>query len=109
MSKKYKILIDPLAKKDLSDIFFFVAINDNPDSANRLLDGIENTVYNLETFPERGHIVPEIKSTGIRQYLEILYKSYRIIYEIDDKMVYVHTVIDGRRNVQEVLNERLLR
>ena len=41
-------------------------------SANRLLDALEETCYKLEKFPERGHVPPELRSTGINNYLEIL-------------------------------------
>ena len=106
---KYKVLIDPLAKQDLKEIFLYVALNDNLQSANKLLDSLEEICYKLEAYPERGHIPPEIRSTGIKKYLEIHFKPYRIIYEIEGNIVYVHTVLDGRRNIQEILSDRLLR
>ena len=109
MSRKYKVLIDPLAKLDLKEIFIFVAINDSIQSANKLLDGLEEACYKLEKYPERGHIPPELRQTGIKNYLEIHYKPYRIIYEIERNLVYIHSVLDGRRNIQEILNNRILR
>jgi toxin ParE1/3/4 len=109
MIKKYKVIIDPLAKQDLKEIFIYVAANDNLGSANTLLDKLEETCYKLEEYPERGHIPQELKRTGIKRYLEIHYKPYRIIYEIEKGLVYIHTVLDGRRYIQEILSERLLR
>lgn len=105
---KYKVLIDPKAKQDLKDIFIYVAINDSLSSANKLLDAIENTCYKLEEYLERGHIPIELRPTGIKKYLEIHFKPYRIIYEIDKSIIYIHSVLDGRRNIQEILSERLL-
>jgi toxin ParE1/3/4 len=107
--KKYKVIIDPQAKADLKEIFVYVSVNDSLESANKLLDRIEETCFKLERYPERGHIPPELRQTGIKNYLEIHYKPYRIIYEIDDKLVYIHSVIDGRRNIQEILGNRILR
>lgn len=107
--KKYKILIDPKAKQDLKEIFIYIAANDNILKANKLLDSLENTLYKLEKIPERGHIPPELKQTGIKRYLEIHYKPYRIIYEVDNYNIYIHCILDGRRNIQEILSERLLR
>ena len=106
---KYKVLIDPFAKQDLKEIFIYVALNDNLMSANKLLDSLEKTCHKLESYPERGHIPPEIRSTGIKKYLEIHFKPYRIIYEIEGSIVYVHSVLDGRRNIQEILSDILLR
>lgn len=109
MTMKYKVIIDPQAKLDLKEIFIYVALNDSVQSANRLLDDLEETCYKLEKFPERGHIPPELRQIGIKNYLEIHYKPYRIIYEIEDNLIYIHSVIDGRRNIQEILSNRFLR
>ena len=107
--KKYKVLIDPQAKQDLKELFIYAALNDSISLADKLLDAIEKTCYKLEEYPERGHIPQELKLTGIKRYLEIHYKPYRIIYEIDKRLIYIHAVLDGRRNIQEILAERLLR
>lgn len=107
--KKYKVLIDPQAKKDLQELLIYVAANDSISSAEKLLDKLESSCYKLEDYPERGHIPQELRNTGIKRYLEIHYKPYRIIYEIDNNLVYIHTVLDGRSNIQEILSERLLR
>jgi toxin ParE1/3/4 len=106
---KYKVIIDPQAKLDLKEIFIYVAVNDSIQSANKLLDALEETCSKLERIPERGHIPPELRPTGIKKYLEIHYKPYRIIYEIEKNIIYIHCVIDGRRNIQEILSNRFLR
>lgn len=106
---KFKVIFDPQAKLDLREIFLYVAVNDNIQSANKLLDALEETCYKLEKYPDRGHIPPELRTTGIKSYLEIHYKPYRIIYEIENNLVYVHSVVDGRRNIQEILSNRFLR
>jgi toxin ParE1/3/4 len=106
---KYKVIIDPQAKLDLNEIFIYIAVNDSIQSANKLLDALEETCSKLERIPERGHIPPELKPTGIKKYLEIHYKPYRIIYEIEKNIIYIHCVIDGRRNIQEILSNRFLR
>jgi toxin ParE1/3/4 len=105
----YKVIIDPQAKRDLEEIFFYVARNDSLQPANRLLDALEKTCVNLEKFPVRGHIPPELSLTGIKKYLEINYKPYRIIYETEENIIYIHAVIDGRRNIQEILTDQILR
>lgn len=109
MTKKYKVIIDPLAKTDLKELFIYVSLNDSVESANKLLDELESTCEKLTKYPERGHIPPELRETGIKNYLEIHYKPYRIIYEIESNLVYIHSVLDGRRNIQDILNNRILR
>ena len=109
MSMKYKVIIDSQAKLDLKEIFIYVAMNDSIQSANKLLDALEHTCLKLESIPDRGHIPPELRPTGIKKYFEIHYKPYRIIYEIEKNIIYIHCVIDGRRNIQEILSNRFLR
>ena len=106
---KYKVIIDPQAKEDMKEIFSYVSINDSLEAANKLLDKIEETCYKLEKYPERGHTPEELRTTGIKRYLEIYYKPYRIIYEIKKNIIYIHSVLDGRRNIQEILSNRILR
>ena len=106
---KYKVFIDPQAKKDLNEIFIYVALNDCLEAAIKLLDRLEKTCLKLEKYPKRGHIPEELRSTGIKKYLEIHYKPYRVIYEIDNDLIYIHSVLDGRRNIQEILKARILR
>ncbi|MEN8191512.1 MAG: type II toxin-antitoxin system RelE/ParE family toxin [Bacteroidota bacterium] len=107
--RKCKVVIDPQAEQDLKEIFIYVATNDSISVADKLLNSLEKTCFNLEEFPERGHIPQELKLTGIKRYLETHNKSYRIIYEIDNNLIYIHSILDGRRNIQEILSERLLR
>ena len=109
MTKKYKVVIDSLAKADVKEIFIYVSANDSVESASKLLDGLESTFEKLEKYPQRGHIPSELRETGIKDYLEIHYKPYRIIYEIEGNLVYIHSVLDGRRNIQEILSDRILR
>jgi len=109
MTKKYKVVIDSLAKADVKEIFIYVSANDSVESASKLLDGLELTFEKLEKYPQRGHIPSELRETGIKNYLEIHFKPYRIIYEIEGNLVYIHSVLDGRRNIQEILNNRILR
>ena len=106
---KYRVVIDPQAKWDLKEIFQYVATSDSKEAANKLLDNLELTCSKLEKFPERGHIPEELRTTGIKKYLEIHFKPYRILYEIKNDHVYVHSVLDGRRNIQEILTARILR
>src|SRR4030067_3109119 len=99
---KYKVIIDPQAKEDMREIFFYVSINDSLDKANKLLDKIEETCNKLERFPKRGHIPEELRNTGIKKYFEFHYKPKRIIYMIKKNKIYGHSVLDGRRNIQDI-------
>ena len=59
--------------------------------------------------PERGRIPPELERIGVYEYLEIHVKAYRIIYQIIDNDVFIHCILDGRRDLLELLEYRILR
>lgn len=106
---KYKVLVIEAAELDLLDIHLFVEQNDSPDRADKLLNGIEQTVAGLDKMPEQGHVPPKLERTGIHDYREVHFKPYRIIYEITAKTVIVHAIFDSRRDLRDLLQERLLR
>ena len=46
---------------------------------------------------------------GITKYRELIQEYYRIVYEISGNKVIVHTIIDGRRNFEEIIISKLSR
>lgn len=106
---KYKIRITEEAEKDILDIYYYVARTDSEESATRLIDHLEKVCISLADLPARGHIPPELKDIAVKDYLEIHFKPYRIIYQIIDKSIYVHCIVDGRRDMQSLLEHRMIR
>ena len=45
---------------------------------------------------------------GIREFREVFFKPYRIIYKVVGKNVYVLLIADGRCDLQTLLQRRLL-
>jgi toxin ParE1/3/4 len=106
MSFKVNLLLE--AEDDLLEIFKYVAIEDSLGNAESLFDNLYRKCISLKDFPNRGHVPPELFGVN-KTYLEIHYKPYRIIYEIAEDIVYIHCVLDGRREMKRLLEERLLR
>ncbi|MBI4690897.1 MAG: type II toxin-antitoxin system RelE/ParE family toxin [Nitrospirae bacterium] len=106
---KYKVRITGVAQDDLYSIYTYVANNDSPGKAEHLLDNIERAIVSLETMSARGNHPPEMQRWGILDFREVFFKPYRIIYEIKEKSVFIHAVLDGRRNCEDLLQQRLLR
>lgn len=96
------------ALQDLYDIYLYISENDSIEKAEFLIDKIENICSSLENFPERGHIPHELELLQISEYREIHYKPYRILYQIINNTVFVHRVLDGRRDIQQLLLRRLM-
>jgi len=105
---KYRVVLVEAAERDLLDLLLFVELSDSPARADALLDQIEQALTTLAQMPRRGHYPPELAPLGIHDFRGIHYKPYRIFYEIIAREVIVHAVVDGRRDLRDLLAARLL-
>ncbi len=97
------------AEEDLLAIYLYVAAADSVDRAELLLERLEATIGSLDQLARRGRAPPELAKVGVREFREIVSRPYRIVYEITGRTVFVHAVLDGRRDLVDLLAERLLR
>jgi len=97
------------AEDDIFHIYRYISLNDSIGNAEYVFEKIQQTCDSLSQNPERGHYPPELEQTGILEYREIHFKPYRIIYNIAGRDVLIHCILDGRRDLQELLERRLLR
>ncbi len=104
----FTVLLTEAAVIDLEDIYTYISEHDSPQKADYVLDQIEKKFVSLSELPERGVYPKELQSLGIRDYRQISFKPYRIIYRIDNENVYVYLIVDGRRDMQTLLQRRLL-
>lgn len=106
---KFKVNITSSAEKDLFEIYQYVYLNDLEETAGKLYSKLYEKCLSLQKYPNRGHVPPELSLLGIDDFLELSCKPYRIIYQIIKKLVYIHCILDGRRDMQKLLQERLIR
>ena len=66
----------------------FIA-SDDPSAADRWATGLVNAVAKLKRHPKLGRVVPEI---GQEEYREIIYGSYRVVYRVSEKTIFILTV-----------------
>ena len=106
--RSFRVQWAEAAVRDLEELISYIAA-DSPLNAERILDKLEKRARTLESTPARGRVVPELAHFGIRNWRELIVKPYRIIYRIDEDTVNVFAVLDGRRDLQDLLLERLIR
>jgi len=107
MSVVYKVLWTHAAERDLGDITAFIA-SDNPQNALHVLEKIRNKAASLYSLPEQGRIVSELHSNGIFIYRELIISPWRLLSRIAESNAYVMALLDGRRNVEDILLNRLV-
>jgi toxin ParE1/3/4 len=106
--KKYDVRWADAAETDLTGIVEYGA-TDSPSNASEILENVRKKASSLQLFPERGRVVPELRDQGVLQYRELMVGPWRTIYRISEKRVYVLSALDLRRNVEDLLLERLIR
>jgi toxin ParE1/3/4 len=111
MSKRavnFEVLLSLGAEQDLEAIYDYICQADSEHSANYVLDQLIEVVDGLSKFPERGSYPKELLELGIKDFRQTFFKPYRVIYRVSEAKV-VYLVVDGRRDLQTMLSQRLLR
>ncbi len=84
------------ALDDLESIASYIE-QDSPEKADNLVSGIFEKVDMLKNFPHLGRIFSERNDDRIR---EIIYKNYRIVYEIKNEIIEILIVTHGSRLIR---------
>ncbi len=106
---QFEVRLSSEAEDDLFFLWRFVSENDSVEKADSLLNALEAKCASLQEFPMKGHVPKELSRIGVSNYRETQFKPYRILYEVDRKQVLVHAILDGRRDMETLLQHRLLR
>lgn len=88
---RYRVIIAPNAQQEIRETFAFIS-RGAPLSAARWIRGIHERIDTLEIMPERCELAREagfVEGVVVRQ---IIFKSHRIIFFIDEPSTSVHVV-----------------
>jgi len=106
--RRFRVQWAEVAVRDLEELVSYIAVDSETDAA-RVLNRLEKRAVALESNPGRGRVVPELAHFGMRTWRELVVRPYRLVYRIEGETVTVLAVLDGRRDLEDVLLERLLR
>jgi len=95
VTMSYKVLLSRHAQHDLEEIFSYIAA-DSPGNASAFIAEIEEKIFSLTTMPERAPLIPENIIFGTR-LRHLVHQKYRVIYRIQEEMVFVLRVIHGAK------------
>lgn len=104
----FNVMLLESASKDLESIYRFLKVSASEAIALREIETLEAACDSLTENPERGNIPPEIERTGACEYRQIISKSYRIIYQVDEINVFIFAIVHGRRSIQDILRQRII-
>ncbi len=104
----FAVKFTPGARKDLRNIHDYIAQNDSPEKADYVARKIVEEVLSLAAAPARGGYPSELLSLGRRDYRQIFFKPYRILYKLRGQAILIAVIADGRRDMQSLLARRLI-
>jgi toxin ParE1/3/4 len=107
-SPRFEVRLTQGAEDDLERLHDYLAEHRSLAEADALLEAILGKAAALERFPDRGAVPKELAGLGIRDFRQILMAPYRIFYRVTGEAVFVVLIADGRRDMQALLERRLL-
>ena len=105
---KKKIIWSQDASDDLVEIITYIKERSSKQIANEIYLRIINHVEKIVIFPESGRLIPEFLALGIIDIREIIETPWRIFYRVETSGVQIISIIDGRRNVEELLFKKVI-
>jgi plasmid stabilization system protein ParE len=98
-------VLHPAAFADLDEIWEFIAA-DSLDAADRVLREIYEAIHSLVSFPNSGHVRPELSSQLLRFRVV---RDFLIAYAPEEAPLVILAIIHGGRNprvIAAMLRER---
>ena len=105
---RYEVRLTQGAEEDLEALHDYLAENRSEGEADALLDALLGKIEAFESFPLRGSVPQELDGLGIREFRQTLLPPYRLIYRVVGSKVFISVIADGRRDMQALLERRLL-
>jgi toxin ParE1/3/4 len=96
------------AQIDLQEIAEYIALDSKKIPLEKV-DLIQAEVSRLKKFAKQGRIIPELERISVLTYQELILHPWRIMYRAERETMYIVAVIDGRRNVEDILLRRNIR
>ena len=81
------------ALEDIESISSYIS-HDYPEKASEIVKGIIEKIEQLKQFPKLGRKFPDRNDERIR---EIIFKKYRIVYEIREEIIEILVIAHGSR------------
>ena len=96
------------ARQDLLKIYRYIKNEGRPEAARQLYNQLSKACASLSQNPERGLVPAELNALANLPCRQIIIQNYRIIYQIIGKVVIIHGIIDGHRNIRETMRQRIM-
>ena len=103
-----KIVILESAEQDIKELKVYLIKQFSLTTWQDTFGRLKKSIQVLNDFPYSGTIPDEFERLSISQYRQIISGMNRIIYEVRQEVLYIHIIVDARRDLKTLLIRRLL-
>lgn len=104
---KYRIL--PTARIGIDELRSYIVRTFGWETWRQTSRQLQETISHIRQFPSSGHAPAELEGLFEDSFRQVLSGKNRIIYQVRDDMIFVHLVVDVRRDLPSLLHRVLLR
>jgi plasmid stabilization system protein ParE len=108
MAEKYRIIWSQTAVQDLDSLIEYITRQGDVLNARKVYHSLMKKIEGLRRYPLRCRVIPEMREIGVLEFREVIAKPYRIFFRLHRRHVVLVGVLDGRRDLQEVLIQRAI-
>jgi len=105
---RYEIIWSKDAGDELAEIISYIKYNTGKMTAEKIYTKIMNKIKQISENPEGRRIVPLLREFGINYIHQININPWILFYKVGNKKMEIISIIDGRRNLEEILYRKML-
>ena len=105
---KHEIIWSKDAGDELADIISYIKYNTGKITAEKIYSKIMNEVKRVSENAEGRRIAPMLKEFGINYIHQFNINPWIVFYKIENNKMEIISIIDGRRNLEEILYKKIM-
>lgn len=106
----FRVVILDSAEQDLKALRAYILKHFSVDTWKVSYAKIKEAIRNLQKFLQSSGSIPEeIERLNLTQYRQVIAGMNKVIYEVRQDVIYIHIVVDARRDMKSLLTRRVLR
>jgi toxin ParE1/3/4 len=103
-----RVVILQSAQTDLKELRTYLLKQFSSQTWQSTYIDLKAAILGLAELPYSGSIPEEIEKLNLGQYRQIVCGMNRVIYEVREKSVFIHIIVDTRKSLPALLMKRLL-
>ena len=105
---KHEIIWSKDAGDELGEIISYIKFNTGKMTAEKVYKKIINKVNQISENPQGRRIAPLLREFWINYIHQLNISPWIIFYKVEDKKMEIISIIDGRRNLEEILYRKMM-